>query len=104
MIRLKSLILEKYDDAVIEKFISLLPKYNLEYHSPQESEHAFKWWGNIYPTITDKEKIVKVVLDRTDIFSREGNVWVGDPADQLLNGYVIQWQLLLTLNIEVKEK
>jgi GNAT superfamily N-acetyltransferase len=90
MIRLKSLILEKYDDAVIEKFISLLPKYNLEYHSPQESEHAFKWRGNIYPTITDKEKIVKVALDRTDIFSREGNVWVGDPSRPMLNGYVIQ--------------
>jgi len=89
MIKLKTLMNEG-SDAMIEKFISLLPKYELEYHSPQESEHAFKWNGGIYPTITDKDKIVKVALDRTDIFSREGSVWVGDPSRPLLNAYVIQ--------------
>ena len=90
MISLIKLMNESSDDSVIEKFISFLPKYGLEYHSPQESEHAFKWRGGIYPTITDKDKKVKVALDRTDIFGRNGDVWVGDPSRPMLNGYVIQ--------------
>lgn len=89
MIKLKSLLKES-NDIVIEKFISVLPKYGLEYHSPENSEHAFKWRGGIYPTITDKEKLVKVALDRTDIFARDGNVWKGDPSRPLINGYVIE--------------
>jgi len=89
MIKLKSLLLEG-DDPIIEKFISLLPKYGLEYHAPLESKHSFEWRGSIYPTVTDTSHTVKVGLDRTDIFGREGNVWVGDPSRPILNGYVIQ--------------
>lgn len=89
MIKLKTLLTES-NDAVIEKFISLLPKYGLEFHSPRDSEHTFKWRAGIYPTITDKEHIVKVGLDRTDIFGRNGYVWIGDPSRPILNGYVIQ--------------
>ena len=79
------------DDAIIEKFISLLPKYDLEFHSwDNGKEHAFQWRGGTYPTITDKDKIVKVALDRTDIFVRDNDVWVGDSSRPMLNGYVIQ--------------
>jgi GNAT superfamily N-acetyltransferase len=91
MIKLTQLIKES-EDSIIERFISLLPKYDLEFHSWDIGrEHAFQWRGNTYPTITDKEKIVKVALDRTDLFVRRpGEVWVGDPSRPLLNGYVIQ--------------
>ena len=91
MIKLKSL-LKEYDDTVIEKFISLLPKYDLEFYSwDSGKENAFQWRGNTYPTITDKEKIVKVALDRTDLFVRRpGEVWLSDPSRPLLHGYVIQ--------------
>ena len=52
---------------------------------------AFEWRGNTYPTITDKDKIVKIALDRTDLFVRRPvDVWMGDPSRPLLNGYVIQ--------------
>ena len=68
MIKLKQLI-KKSKDSIIERFISLLPKYDLEFYSWDKGrEHAFQWRGSIYPTITDKEKIVKVALDRTDLF------------------------------------
>lgn len=89
MLKLKTLLYE--DDEVIEKFISLLPKYDLEFHSWESGDQAFHWRGNIYPTITDKEHIVKVALDRTDLFVRRpGEVWMGDPSRPLLHGYVIQ--------------
>jgi GNAT superfamily N-acetyltransferase len=78
------------DDAIIEKFIALLPKYGLEYHSPMESKHSFEWRGSVYPTVTDKDHTVKVGLDRTDIFGHDGQVWVGDSSRPLLHGYVIQ--------------
>jgi len=87
MIKMKPLLTE--GDEVIEKFIALLPKYGLEYHVPQ-SEHSFRWRGGMYPTVTDKDHIVKVGLDRTDIFNRNGQVWIGDPSRPMLNGYVIQ--------------
>lgn len=89
MIKLKSLLLEG-NDAIIEKFISLLPKYGLEYHTPLESKHSFEWRGSIYPTLTNKDHTVKVALDRTDIFGHNGSVWVGDSSRPMLNGYVIQ--------------
>lgn len=91
MVNLKSLILE-HQDEIIEKFIALLPKYGLEFHSWDSGDKTltFQWRGGIYPTITDKDHTVKIGLDRTDIFSRDGNVWLGDPTHPLLNGYVIQ--------------
>lgn len=91
MIKLKSLIKE-HDDSVIEKFISILPKYDLEYHSWDSGDKSatFQWRNGIYPTITDKDRIVKVGLDRTDIFGRNGNVYVGNSSRPLLNGYVVQ--------------
>lgn len=89
MIKLKLLLLEG-DDAIIEKFISLLPKYGLEYHTPLESKHSFGWRGSIYPTVTDTAHTVKVGLDRTDIFGHNGSVWVGDSSRPMLNGYVVQ--------------
>lgn len=89
MIKLKTLLKES-NDAIIERFLVLLPNYGLEYHAPSESEHAFKWRGSIYPTITDKDHTVKVGLDRTDIFGHDGSVWVGDSSRPLLHGYVIQ--------------
>lgn len=72
----------------LDNFINSLSKYGLEYHGT-DSPDAFKWRNSIYPTITNKEKTVKVGLDRTDIFDRNGDVWVGDPSHPLLNGWVI---------------
>jgi predicted GNAT family N-acyltransferase len=86
VIKLISLIKEGSDD-VIEKFISLLSNYDLNYISP-EQESAFKWNGSIYPTITDKDNIVKVALDRSNIFGHDGRVFIG--SHPMLNGYVIQ--------------
>lgn len=95
MIKLKTLIIESIDDSVIEKFLSLIPKYGLEYHQPLANDdslnkNAFSWRGSTYPTITDKEHIVQVALDRTDIFGRDGHVWGADPSRPLVNGYVLQ--------------
>lgn len=84
---MKSLLTE--GDDIIEKFISLLPKYGMEYHAP-ESEHSFHWRGSMYPTVTDKDHFVKIGLDRTNIFNRQGQVWIGDPSRPLLNGFVMQ--------------
>ncbi|HOT87954.1 MAG TPA: hypothetical protein PL028_00225 [Bacteroidales bacterium] len=95
---MKSLLIE--EDGVIKKFISLLPKYGLEYHAPQ-SKYSFRWQGHMYPTVTDKDHSVKIGLDRTDIFNRNGHVWVGDPTQPLLNGYVIQ---SIVTNPEQREK
>lgn len=90
MIKLKTLLHESTDN-VIEKFISLLPKYDLEFHSWDNGpEKAFQWRGGTYPTVMDKEGKVKVALDRTDIFNHDGRVWMGDPSRPMLNGYVIQ--------------
>jgi GNAT superfamily N-acetyltransferase len=92
MIKLKSLIRENSSDAIIEKFIASLPSFGLEYHSWSAGDPsvAVKWRGGVYPTITDAERLVKVALDRTDIFPHNGNVWVGDPSHPMLDGYVIQ--------------
>lgn len=93
MIKLKQLlIMEDRKDEVIEKFLSLLPKYGLEFYSWDNNPNdvAFHWRGGTYPTITDKEHQVKVALDTTDIFSRRGDVWVGDPSHPLVHGFVIQ--------------
>ena len=92
MIKLRTLINETKTDEVIEKFISLLPKYDLEFHSWNTSEKgaALEWRGNTYPTITDKNRLVKVALDNTDIFNHNGHVWVGDPTRPILHGFVIQ--------------
>jgi len=89
MIRLKSLLRES-GDGIIDKFISILPKYGLEFHDPARSEHAFRRHGYIYPTITDKDHTIKVALDRTDIYVYKGRVWLGDPSQPLKHGYVMQ--------------
>jgi GNAT superfamily N-acetyltransferase len=91
MINLKQLLKES-DDTIVEKFLSLLPKYDLEFHSWDvgDAAIAFRWRGSTYPTLTDKERIVKVALDRTNIFGHDGNVWIGDPSHPMLNGYVVQ--------------
>lgn len=79
-------------DEVIDKFIALLPNYGLELHtwSVGDKDVAFKWRGSTYPTITDKERSVKVALDRTDIYGHNGDVWMGSASQPLVNGYVIQ--------------
>lgn len=91
MIKLQSLLKET-DDNIIDRFIKSLPNYGLEFHSWDSGDKnvTFKWKGGTYPTITDKDRIVKVALDRTDIFGHNGNVWLGDPSRPMLNGYVIQ--------------
>jgi GNAT superfamily N-acetyltransferase len=91
MIKLRTILTENNGTGqeLLDKFIVSLDKYGLEYHGT-DSPDAFRWRGNIYPTITNPEKTVKVGLDRTDIFDREGQVWVGDPTCPLLNGWVIQ--------------
>lgn len=93
MLKLRQLLItENRKDEIIEKFISLLPKYGLEFYSWDNNPDnvAFHWRGGTFPTITDKERIVKVALDSTDIFSRRGEVWVGDPTRPLVHGFVIQ--------------
>jgi GNAT superfamily N-acetyltransferase len=92
MLKLKSLLLKENRDDVIERFKSLLPKYGLEFYSWDNNPDnvAFQWRGGTYPTVTDKDRIVKVALDSTDIFSRRGEVWVGDPSRPMVHGFVIQ--------------
>jgi hypothetical protein len=92
MIKLKSLIKENSNDSKIESFIESLSSFGLEFHTwcIGDPSVAIKWKGSTYPTITDSERIVKVALDRTDIFSHNGSVWVGDPNRPMLDGYVIQ--------------
>ena len=99
MIKLKSLLVlcEEYrEDTAIEKFIEALPKYGLRFHLPtigddfKPNPEAFSVGGTVYPTVTNANKTVKVALDRTDIFERDGRVWVGSASKQLINGFVMQ--------------
>jgi GNAT superfamily N-acetyltransferase len=78
----------KTECPIINKFVESLPKYNLllcDTFSPD----ALQCGGNIYPTIMNFDKSVKVGIDRTDIYEYKREVWTGDPAQPLIGALVL---------------
>ena len=72
----------------IEAFIEKLPEHGLAYADPWSGK-AVKWHGDTYPTVTNKDGSVKILLSRTDIYEHKGYVRFGNGPAGPTKGFII---------------
>lgn len=58
--------------------------------SRQANPNAVRIGGSVYPTFVSGDGAVKLAFDTTDIFEKNGEVWIGDPTAPIPDGIVGQ--------------